>query len=53
MAKIIVMHTEKVVIVPGTREYKIAKKWITRKIDRIEPDAAWIQVVDRKPHLSF
>ena len=51
MAKIIVMLTEDGSIKPGSREYKIARKLISRKIDRLGPDAALIQVVDRKPHL--
>ena len=51
MAKIMRMLTEDGSLKPGSREYKTARKLITRKIDRLGPDAALIQVVDRKPHL--
>jgi len=51
MAKIMTMLTEDGSLKPGSREYKTARKLITRKIDRLGPDAALIQVVDRKPHL--
>ena len=51
MAKIMAMLTEDGSFKPGSREYKTARKLISRKIDRLGPDAALIQVVDRKPHL--
>jgi len=51
MAKIMAMLTADGRLKPGSREYKIARKLVSRKIDRLGPDAALIQVVDRQPHL--
>jgi hypothetical protein len=51
MAKIMAMLTEDGSIRPGSRRYKIARKMVARTIDRLGPDAALIQVVDRMPHL--
>ena len=51
MAKIMAMLTEEGSLKLGSREYKFARKLVSRKIDRLGPDAALIQVVDRRPHL--
>ena len=51
MAKIMAMLTDDRSLKPGSREYKFARKLVSRKIDRLGPDAALIQVVDRRPHL--
>jgi hypothetical protein len=51
MAKIMAMLTEDGSIKPGSREFKIARKLVSRKIDKLGPDAALVQVVDRRPHL--
>jgi hypothetical protein len=48
MAKIMAMlDTEEENLQPGTnREYKIARKMVSRKIDRLGPEAALLQVVE-------
>ena len=51
MAKIMALITADGRLKPGSRKYKIARKLVSRKIDRLGPDAALIQVVDRQPHL--
>ncbi len=51
MAKIMAMLTEDGRIAPSSREYKIARRLVSRKIERLGPDAALIQVVDRKHQL--
>ena len=51
MAKIVAMLKEDGRLKPGGREYRIARKLVARKIERLGPDAALIQVVDRMPHL--
>ena len=51
MAKIMALLADADSLKPGSREYKLARKLVARKIDRLGPDAALIQVVDRKPHL--
>ena len=51
MARIMAVITEDGALKPGSRRYKLARKMAARTIDRLGPDAALIQVVDRKPHL--
>ncbi len=51
MAKIMAMLTEDGSLEQGNRRYKLARKLVARKIDRLGPDTALIQVVDRRPHL--
>ena len=51
MAKIMAMLTEDGSLTSGSREYKISRRLVARKIERLGPDAALIQVVDRKHHL--
>lgn len=51
MATIMAMLTEQANLSPGSREYKIARKLVSRTIDRLGPDAALTQVVDRQPQL--
>lgn len=49
--KIMALLTEDGSLKPGSREYKIAKKLVSKKNERLGPDAPLIQVVDGKPHL--
>ena len=51
MAKIMVMLTEEENLQHGSREYKIARKLVSRKIDRLGPETALLQVVDRRHQL--
>lgn len=51
MAEIMAMLTREGSIRPGSRRYKLARKMVARTIDRLGPDTALIQVVDRMPHL--
>jgi hypothetical protein len=43
MAKIMAVIREDGLLKPGTREYKIARKWASCKIDDLGPKAAWEQ----------
>jgi ABC-type Na+ transport system ATPase subunit NatA len=51
MAKIMAMLTEEENLQQGSREYKIARKLVSRKIDRLGPETALLQVVDRRHQL--
>ena len=51
MAKIMAMLAKDDRLRPGSRRHKLARKLVSRKIDRLGPDAALIQVVDRRYHL--
>lgn len=51
MAQIMMLLNEDGLLKPGTRVYKIVRKMISDKIDRLGPDAALAQVMDRKAHL--
>ena len=51
MAKIVARLTANGRLKPGSRKYKIARKLVARTIDRLGPDAALVQVVDRQSHL--
>ena len=48
MAKIMAMLTEEENLKPGSREYQIARKLVSKKIDRLGPETALLQVVDRR-----
>ena len=51
IAKILAMLTEDGHIKPGSREYKIARRIASRKIERLGPDGALAQVIHRKADL--
>jgi len=51
MAKIMAMLSEEENLKQGSREYKIARKLVSKKIDRLGPKTALLQVVDRRHHL--
>lgn len=51
MARIMTLLADDGTLKPGTRRYRIARKMVARTIDRLGPDAALVQVVDRRPHL--
>lgn len=51
MAKIMAMLTKEENLQQGSREYKIARKLVSRKIDRLGPETALLQVVDRRHQL--
>jgi hypothetical protein len=51
MATIMAMLTDDGCLIRGSREYAIARKLVARKIERLGPDAALIQVVDRMAYL--
>lgn len=36
---------------PGSRKYKIVRKMISYKIDRLGPEGALVQIKDTKAHL--
>ena len=38
-------------IKPGSREHKVAKRIIWRKIERLGPDGAFLQIIDHKDDL--
>ena len=47
----IISLTEEENLQQGSREYKIARKLVSRKIDRLGPENALLQVVDRRYQL--
>ena len=51
MAQIMVMLAEEENLQQGSREYEIARKLVSRKIDRLGPETALLQIADRKHHL--
>ena len=51
IAKIMAVLAEDCGIKPGSREYKIAKRIISRKIERMGPDGAFVQIIDHKDDL--
>ena len=51
MAKIMAMLTDEENLKQGSREYQIARKLVSRKIDRLGPEDALLQVVDRRHQL--
>jgi hypothetical protein len=52
MAQMMAMLCEEGQLKRGTREYKIARKLISKKIDRLGPDAAFAEVQRWKGHLQ-
>jgi ABC-type Na+ transport system ATPase subunit NatA len=51
MAKIMAMLTDEENLKQGSREYQIARKLVSRKIDRLGTETALLQVVDRRHQL--
>jgi hypothetical protein len=52
MAQIMAVLCEDGHLKRGTREYKTARRLISRKIDRLGPDAAFAQVERWKGHMQ-
>lgn len=48
MAQIMLLLNEDGHLRPGSHVYKIVRKMIADKIDRLGPDAAWVFIADRK-----
>jgi hypothetical protein len=48
MAQIMLLLNEDGLLRPGSHVYKTVRKMIAGKIDRLGPDAAWADVVDRR-----
>lgn len=51
MAKIMVLLNEDGLLRPGSYQYKIVRRMVSDKIDRLGPEAALVQVMDRKTEL--
>jgi hypothetical protein len=51
MARIMVLLNENGLLVPGSKVYKAVRKMASDKIDRLGPDAALLQIMDRKDRL--
>jgi hypothetical protein len=51
MAKIMAMLSEEENLKQGSREYKIARKLVSKKIERLGPETALLQVADRRHQL--
>jgi hypothetical protein len=51
MARIMVLLNENGLLKPGSRVYKAVRKMASDKIDRLGPDAALLQIMDRKNHV--
>lgn len=51
MARIMALLNEDYDLKPGSREFKLARKMISYKIDRLGPEGAMVQIEDTKAHL--
>jgi hypothetical protein len=51
MAQIMVLLNENGLLRPGSHVYRTVRRMVSDKIDRLGPDAALAQVMDRKAHL--
>ena len=51
MAHIMMLLNEDNDLRPGSREYKIVRKMVAYKIDRLGPEGAIAQIKDTKAHL--
>jgi hypothetical protein len=51
MAQIMLLLNEDDLLRPGSHVYQTVRKMISDKIDRLGPDAALEQIMDRKSHL--
>lgn len=51
MARIMTLLNEDGCLKPGSRAYKIVRKMVGAKIDRLGPEGALMQVMDTKAHL--
>jgi hypothetical protein len=51
IAKIMAVLAEDCGIKPGSREHKVAKRVISRKVERLGPDGAFVQIIDHKNDL--
>ena len=51
MAKIMLLLNEDGFLKPGSQEYKIVRKMVAAKIDRLGPEGALVQVMDTQAHL--
>lgn len=50
MSKIMTILCEDGSLKPGTKSFKVARKLVSNKIDRLEPDKALAQVEKEKAH---
>jgi hypothetical protein len=48
MAQIMLLLNEDGLVRPGSHVYKTVRKMVADKIDRLGPDAAYVDVIDRK-----
>jgi hypothetical protein len=51
MARIMSLLNEDSFLKPGSQEYKIVRKMVGAKIDRLGPEGALVQVMDTQAHL--
>lgn len=51
MARIMMFLNENGVLEPGSRKYKIVRRMVSSKIDRLGPEGAMVQIMDTKAHL--
>ena len=51
MAQIMVILNEDGLLKPGGPVYKIVRESVSDRIDRLGPDAALLNVIDRKPQI--
>jgi hypothetical protein len=51
MARIMMLINDEYPLKPGSREYKLVRKMISYKIDRLGPEGAIAQIKDTKSHL--
>ncbi len=51
MAQIMLLLNEDGLLKPGTHVYKTVRRMVFNKIDRLGPDAALVQIIDRKAYL--
>lgn len=51
MAQIMMLLNEENELEPGSQEYKLVRKMISYKIDRLGPEGALAQIKDTKAHL--
>lgn len=51
MAQIMALLNEDGMLTPGSPEYKVVRKMISYKIDRLGPEGALVQIKDTRAHL--
>lgn len=51
MIRALMLLDEDGILAPGSCEYKMARKMIAHKIDRLGPDAAFEQIKGNRAHL--